>query len=78
MDGQGIQLSDGRKFFVSHDDRQQYLIEGGSLELATIIECISADGASLPPGFVFKGNTLDQENRAVKPNIWYVSVLEVY
>ncbi|KAG2073335.1 hypothetical protein BDR04DRAFT_1011127 [Suillus decipiens] len=74
MDKKGIQLgggrkSNGRKFFFSQSDRQQYQIKGGGLELITVIECVYADGTSLVPGFIFAGSTIDREATEVNPRI---------
>ena len=49
-----------------------YQIKGGSLELVTVVECISADGIALPPGFIFQGSVIDVENAEVDPSIWCV------
>lgn len=77
MDEKGIQLgggrkSDGRNFYFSRNDRMHYQIKGGSLELVTVVECISADGIALPPGFIFQGSVIDVENAEVDPSIWCV------
>ncbi|EGN93341.1 hypothetical protein SERLA73DRAFT_64001, partial [Serpula lacrymans var. lacrymans S7.3] len=74
MDEKGIQLGGGRKsnghhFFFSRDGRQNYKIHGGTLELVTVIECISAVSSSIPPKFIFAGMTVDPESCDVHPNI---------
>lgn len=66
MDEKGIQLGGGRngdtsKAFFSVDDTTRYKIRSDDLELVTIIECVSADGTSLTPGFIFAGATFEQE-----------------
>ncbi|PCH39596.1 hypothetical protein WOLCODRAFT_32231, partial [Wolfiporia cocos MD-104 SS10] len=48
---------------------QQYKIRGGSLELVTVIECISADGKSIAPGFISQGSYIDPECAEVDPDI---------
>ena len=57
MDEKGIQLGGGRKnngrtYMYFRDQRNQYKISSDNLELVTVIECISAAGASTPPAFV--------------------------
>ncbi|KIK12878.1 hypothetical protein PISMIDRAFT_38416, partial [Pisolithus microcarpus 441] len=46
-----------------------YQIKGRSLELVTVIECVSADGGNLMPGFIFAGTVIDKESTEVDPNI---------
>ncbi|EGN99148.1 hypothetical protein SERLA73DRAFT_152834 [Serpula lacrymans var. lacrymans S7.3] len=75
MDEKGIQLgggqnSNGRRFFFSHFDHQNYTIHGGSLELVTVIECVSAVGANILPGFIFAGTIIDAESYEVHPEIF--------
>ncbi|KAJ7710704.1 hypothetical protein B0H17DRAFT_888304, partial [Mycena rosella] len=58
MDEKGIQLGGGRKnrgvkYIVSRHARARYRATDSNLELVTVIECISADGFSMKPGFVF-------------------------
>lgn len=64
MDEKGIQLSGGRKqrrekYLFSRDRRPKYRIRSDKLELVTIIECASAVGVKMPPGFVLAGKTFD-------------------
>ncbi|EGO02982.1 hypothetical protein SERLA73DRAFT_70454 [Serpula lacrymans var. lacrymans S7.3] len=74
MDEKGIQLGGGRNsnghcFFFSRFDRQNYTIHGGSLELVTVIECVSAVGTNILPGFIFAGTIIDAESYEVHPEI---------
>lgn len=60
MDEKGIQLGGGRKgnrqkYFYSRDQKCRVKMQSAELELVTIIECVAADGTSIPPGFVFQG-----------------------
>lgn len=60
MDEKGIQLGGGRKgnrqkCFYSREQKERVKMQSAELELVTIIECICADGTSIPPGFVFQG-----------------------
>jgi hypothetical protein len=61
MDEKGCQLGGGRrsgasrKYILSRHSRQNYKTSSADLELVTIIECVAADGASIPPGIVFQG-----------------------
>jgi len=57
MDEKGNQMGGGRKnsgtkFILSAEDSDQYRVHSDNLELVTIIECISAAGAKMPPWFV--------------------------
>jgi hypothetical protein len=56
MDEKGIQLGGGRKnlgkkFYFLHKQRNKYHIRSDNLELVTILECVSAAGAVVPPSF---------------------------
>ena len=58
MDKKGIQLGGGRrldstKYLYSQNQTTWVKIQSANLELIMIIECVSADGAILKPGFVF-------------------------
>lgn len=60
IDEKGCQRGGGRKlqktkYFVPRGRRPRYKLRSANLELFTLIECISADGKSIPPGFVFAG-----------------------
>ena len=60
MDEKGIQLGGGRKFdntkyLYSRLQRNRVKLQSPDLELVTTIECVSADGFALKPGFVFCG-----------------------
>ncbi|EGO28488.1 hypothetical protein SERLADRAFT_346477, partial [Serpula lacrymans var. lacrymans S7.9] len=75
MDEKGIQLGGGRKsngrlFFFCRYDRQNYRIHGGNLELVTVIECVSAIGGNILPGFIFAGAIIDAESYKVHPLIF--------
>ncbi|PCH39789.1 hypothetical protein WOLCODRAFT_67882, partial [Wolfiporia cocos MD-104 SS10] len=77
MDEKEIQLgggwkSNGRIFFFSQGDQQQFKIRGGSLELITVIECISANGKNIAPRLIFQGSYIDPECAEVDPDIWCV------
>lgn len=77
MDEKGCQRGGGRKtsaqkYFVPRNKRPKYKIHSGNLELVTIIECVSADGTALQPGFVFMGKEFCPEWFEVHPDIWYV------
>jgi hypothetical protein len=78
MDEKGCQRGGGRKlsaqkYFVPRDKRPKYKLRSGNLELVTIIECVSADGTALYPGFVFMGKEFCPEWFEVHPKIWYAS-----
>ena len=57
MDEKGCQLggrkSSGIKYFFGRGDRGKYKQRSASLELVTVVECVCADGSSVPPGFIF-------------------------
>lgn len=60
MDEKGIQIgggrkNNGRKYFFSKASRSRYRLKDENLELVTVIECVSATGEYLPPGFIFAG-----------------------
>ena len=64
MDEEGIQRGGGRKvqnikYFVPRGRRTNYKLRSANLELVTIIECVSADGGNILPGFIFAGKELD-------------------
>ncbi|KAH7917731.1 DDE-domain-containing protein, partial [Leucogyrophana mollusca] len=57
MDEKGNQMgggrkNDGSKYIHSVDDPDRYRMHSDNLELVTIIECVSAAGAKMPPWFV--------------------------
>lgn len=78
MDGKGCQRGGGRKdctrkFFILRVRRPHYKVWSGNLELVTIIECVSADGVPLAPGFVFQGkNNMCPEWFDGPDEVWYV------
>lgn len=64
MDEKGCQMGGGRtrsnkKAFFAHDDQARYQLRSDELELVTILECVSADGTSIAPGFIFAGGSYD-------------------
>jgi hypothetical protein len=57
MDEKGCQMGGGRgntrmKYIYSEQTTDRYRIHSDNLELVTIIECVSAAGAKMPPWFV--------------------------
>ncbi|KAF8179512.1 hypothetical protein K438DRAFT_1450510, partial [Mycena galopus ATCC 62051] len=65
-----------RKYFVGRKSRTNYKAASASLELITIIEYVSVDGA-LDPGFVFPGKEFCPEwfetpniTVSMSPNGW--------
>jgi hypothetical protein len=66
MDEKGIQNGGGRKnnqqkVMLSRHSRKRYKTTNSDLELTTVIECVSAAGVAMPPGFVFQGKRLRKE-----------------
>ncbi|KAI0323296.1 hypothetical protein GY45DRAFT_1233621, partial [Cubamyces sp. BRFM 1775] len=66
MDEKGIQRGGTRRlqrviYFVPRDRRVNYKLRSNSLELITIVECVSADGSNILPGFIFSGNQLEAD-----------------
>ncbi len=64
VDEKGAQLGGGRKstgvkYFHCRHNREKYRKRSANLELITIIECVSADGVALTPGFIFSGGWYD-------------------
>ncbi|KAH8928800.1 hypothetical protein BT69DRAFT_1196152, partial [Atractiella rhizophila] len=60
MDEKGLELGGGRKIGVRHiigpaERRAIYRAKSDRLELVTLIECVTANGSSLPPLFIFSG-----------------------
>ncbi|KIK25085.1 hypothetical protein PISMIDRAFT_97377 [Pisolithus microcarpus 441] len=47
----------------------KYRTHSGNLELVTIIECMSADGSSIAPGFVFSGKSYHKKWFKAHPDI---------
>ncbi len=77
MDEKGCQCGGGkkvssRKFFIPRHRRPYYWKRSANLELITIIECVSADGTSLWPGFVFPGQGFHPAWFEVHDEITYV------
>lgn len=57
MDEKGCQMGGGRgnartKYIYSEGSRDRYRIHSDNLELVTILECVNAAGAKMPPWFV--------------------------
>lgn len=76
MDEKGCQRGGGRrirnqKFIICNGKLAQYRVQSANLELVTIIECVSADGAHLKPGFIFpqKKTALEEDWISVDPEI---------
>jgi hypothetical protein len=76
MDEKGCQRGGGRrvqnqKFIVCAGKQVQYRIQSANLELIMIIECVSADGTHLKPGFIFplKRSSLGEDWINVDPEI---------
>lgn len=62
MDEKGIQMGGGRKrsgekFIFDRSQKSRYCIQNDNLELVTVIECVSAAGASISPSFILKKGT---------------------
>ena len=63
MDEKGCQFGGGRKnnqtqFLFSVSAKDHYCIQSDNLELATVIECVSAAGDSLPPSVILKDGSM--------------------
>ncbi|EGO19041.1 hypothetical protein SERLADRAFT_411938 [Serpula lacrymans var. lacrymans S7.9] len=63
MDEKGIQMGggrkgDGTKYFYNRKQKESYHISDDNLELVTVIECISAAGVLMKPGFALKEGPL--------------------
>jgi hypothetical protein len=76
MDEKGCQRGGGRrirnqKFIICNGKLTQYRVQSANLELITIIECVSADGTHIKPGFIFpqKKSSLEEEWINVDPEI---------
>jgi len=71
MDEKGCQFGGGRTnnqthFLFSADAKERYRIKSDNLELATVIECVSAAGDSLPPSVILKDGPIP-DLRAISP-----------
>lgn len=81
VDEKGAQLGGGRKstgvkYFHCRELREKYRKRSSELELVTIIECVSAAGEALTPGFIFSGGFYDMawfEDCPDSEHITYVS-----
>lgn len=51
----GGRKSRGKKYFVPQMQCPCYCARSMNLELVTCINCVSADGTALLPGFIFQG-----------------------
>jgi hypothetical protein len=74
MDEKGIQAGGGRnslrkKLLFSRTQRIRQKLTSSDLELVTVAECVSADGYSMPPGFVFSGTQIYEDWCTVDPDI---------
>ena len=68
-DEKGAQMGVGKSIWalVDRDQASAKVVEDGNRELVTIIECVCADGTSLPPNIIFKGTQHDLEWGRVNP-----------
>jgi hypothetical protein len=69
MDEKGCQFGGGHKnnhtqFLFSVNTKDRYCIQSDNLELATVIECVSAAGDSLPPSVILKDGPM--------PDLWAI------
>ena len=72
--GFGIGESQSSYVVVNSTLRQKYQAEPGKQEWITVIECISADGSSIPPIVIFKGeNLMTSWMPQPAPKGWYFS-----
>ena len=83
MDEKGCQRGGGRKlsarkYIIPRTRRPHYQHKSENLELVTIIECVSADGSALKPGFVFSGKEFSPEWFEVDDEIWCVYTVTSY
>src|SRR5882762_4992380 len=60
------------KYFIPQTKQPEYKMQSGNLELVTIIECVSANGESIGPGFVFQSKEFCPEWFEMQPDIWWV------
>lgn len=63
MDEKGCQFGGGRtnnqtRFLFPVNAKDRYRIQSDNLELATVIECVSAAGDSLPPSIILKNGPM--------------------
>jgi len=66
MDEKGCQLGGGRKqgrrkYLFGKGSRGRYRIRDANLELATVVECVCADGTALKPYIIFKGKRIQRD-----------------
>jgi hypothetical protein len=72
--GFGIGESQSSYVVVDSTLRRKYQAEPGKQEWITVIECISADGSSIPPMVIFKGeNLMTSWMPRTPPKGWYFS-----
>lgn len=78
-DEKGIQRGTAKrrsrqKYIVPRNRRPKYKKQSANLELITIMECVSADGVALDPGFIFPGKTFDpawfDRDQSEYPDVW--------
>jgi hypothetical protein len=65
----------GEEIFYTLDQAAKYKMQSGNLELVTIIECVSADGESIAPSFVFQSKEFCPEWFEVQSDIWWVFLM---
>lgn len=53
----GGRKNDGRKFITIRTRKRCYRLGSDNLQMATVVECISAAGAICPPSFVFAASS---------------------
>ncbi len=74
MDEKGIQLGGGRKnsnkkYLYLRSSKERYHRASDNLELVTILECISAAGAEVPPSFVLTDGSTPNLTE-IDPDLW--------
>jgi hypothetical protein len=74
MDEKGIQMGGGRgkrrrRYLYSMNQRNKHRIVSDNLELVTVLECISAAGAVVPPSFCLQ-NGAKPDLRRLKDDDW--------
>jgi len=63
MDEKGCQFGGGctnnqTRFIFPFNAKERYRVQSDNLELATVIECVSAAGDALPPAIILKAGSL--------------------
>jgi hypothetical protein len=82
MDEKGNQMGGGRKnpgtkFIFSAEDSDRYRIHSDNLELVTIIECVSAAGAKMPPLFVLSDGPAPDNHQTYIDNLNHIMHIAV-